>query len=491
MAPNRRILPASAIATFVVFSFLSSPVLAKPGFFQDALIKLPSDAADPNAADLIESLPGTPDLPFRQYSGYITVNETHGRALFYWFVEATEEPLQKPVTLWLNGGPGCSSLAGGLLSELGPFYPDKAGDGLYRNKYSWNSMSNMLFVESPAGVGFSYSNTTEDYVVGDERTANDAYQLLVGFFKKFPHYAASDFYISGESYGGHYVPQLADTIVRNNREKVADGPIINLKGFLVGNAWTDAGIDNYGALFYDWTHAIISDAAYYGVANTCDFNEVGPLLSISEKCSKYVQQAFREMGPINIYDIYADVCTYGKAARDETRHFAKQLARTGTPLAARHLLTAPPEYDPCIDDEVAIYLNRPEVQKAIHANVTHLPYAWTGCTEAIEYSRKDLLTSVLPVYRRLLKDGLRMLIFSGDVDAIVPVTGTRAWIGKLLLEEVEPWRPWVLDSQVGGYVTKYKGLTFSTVRDAGHMVPYTQPARALHLFKTFIQDGQL
>lgn len=84
-----------------------------------------------------------------------------------------------------------------------------------------------------------------------------------------------------------------------------------------------------------------------------------------------------------------------------------------------------------------------------------------------------------------------MLVYSGDVDAIVPVIGTRRWINKLDLAVEDAWRPWFVRGQVGGYVEVYDGLTLATVRDAGHMVPYTQPARAYHLFESFVLDKDL
>jgi serine carboxypeptidase-like clade II len=92
---------------------------------------------DRQQADLVESLPGQPsDVGFRQFAGYVTVNETHGRALFYWFFEASHDVKDKPVVLWLNGGPGCSSVGYGALEELGPFLVQKGGIAL--NPDAWN-----------------------------------------------------------------------------------------------------------------------------------------------------------------------------------------------------------------------------------------------------------------------------------------------------------------------------------------------------------------
>jgi len=158
-------------------------------------------------------------------------------------------------------GPGCSSLGYGAFQELGPFRVNSDGKTLYRNPYAWNegetiiniinlfhydaflsnyltyilmkyAVANVLFLESPAGVGFSYSNTTSDYDnSGDKSTAKDAYVFLINWLERFPQYKTRAFYITGESYAGHYVPQLASTILHNN--KLYNNTIINLKGISV------------------------------------------------------------------------------------------------------------------------------------------------------------------------------------------------------------------------------------------------------------------
>ncbi|KAH7554481.1 hypothetical protein JRO89_XS12G0223100 [Xanthoceras sorbifolium] len=108
--------------------------------------------------DRITSLPGQPKVSFQQFSGYVTVNKVVGRALFYWLTEAVHTPFSKPLVVWLNGGPGCSSVAYGASEEIGPFRINKTASGLYLNKFSWNTVANLLFLETPAGVGFSYTN---------------------------------------------------------------------------------------------------------------------------------------------------------------------------------------------------------------------------------------------------------------------------------------------------------------------------------------------
>ncbi|KAJ7549167.1 hypothetical protein O6H91_07G043400 [Diphasiastrum complanatum] len=433
----------------------------------------------------ILDLPGAPSVSFAQYSGYLTVDEQTGRSLFYWFVEADlPDPSSAPVTLWLNGGPGCSSVGGGMLSELGPFYPTKDGVHLQVNPHSWNKVSNLIFLESPAGVGFSYSNFTEDYVTNDAKTAEDSYVFLQRFWELYPEFSENPFYIAGESYAGHYVPQLAALILQ--RGKLEDSSV-NFKGIAVGNPLTDPAIDSYGAAFYWWTHALISDATFQGIVNSCNLSSIGPLQSGEySKCDQYVDAARQAMASINIYDIYVDICVSAQA-HSQAVHFIRKLNRNQkSAFGALPLLSD--SYDPCIDNEVELYLNRPEVQVALHANVTDLPYRWSDCSDIVDYSNEDLLTSILPLYQTLLQSGLQILVFSGDVDAILPVTGTRSWVSNLSLDVRKAWRPWFIHNQVGGYVTQYDGLLYATIREAGHMVPYTQPARALHLFESFVNN---
>ncbi|KAG6545935.1 hypothetical protein Mapa_012595 [Marchantia paleacea] len=150
-------------------------------------------SVSPFKDDLVTNLPGQPASTFRVFSGYVTVDENHGRALFYFFAEARNNPQSKPLTLWLNGGsqietlymsvgttlchlissglsgPGCSSVGVGAFYENGPFFIRK--NALATNTYSWNSESNMLYLESPAGVLFSDSNTSSDYHLNDEKTS--------------------------------------------------------------------------------------------------------------------------------------------------------------------------------------------------------------------------------------------------------------------------------------------------------------------------------
>ena len=118
--------------------------------------------------DLVTSLPGlSPNPPFAHYSGYLPVGS---KQMHYWFAESQGSPTNDPLVLWLNGGPGCSSMEG-MLYENGPFQILEDGKTVTLNNYSWNKLANMLYLESPAGVGFSWSSNQADYNNDDDGTA--------------------------------------------------------------------------------------------------------------------------------------------------------------------------------------------------------------------------------------------------------------------------------------------------------------------------------
>ncbi|KAI4990041.1 hypothetical protein ZWY2020_038404 [Hordeum vulgare] len=418
-----------------------------------------ADQSSMKAADMITALPGQPEgVDFNQYGGYVTVDEENGRALFYYLVESPSGASDKPLVLWLNGGPGCSSLGYGAMQELGPFRVTEDNKTLSRNMNAWNNVANVIFLESPAGVGFSYSNTSADYdLSGDERTADDAYVFLVKWLERFPEYKGRAFYISGESFAGHYVPELAATILLHNTYN--NRTIINLQGILVGNPYLDSNRNIKGAINYYWTHAVMSDEVYANITMNCDFDNVDGTYT-NAACSSAVD-AFQP-GNIDAYNIYAPVCIDG-------------------PNGGYHSSGYLPGYDPCSDYPTHAYLNDPAVQMAFHARMTK----WTGCTNL---NWTDAPMSMLPTIKWLIDSKLPIWIFSGDFDTVCSLPGTRYSIQDLGLSVTTPWRPWTAKEEVGGYVQQYAGgFTFLSVRGAGHLVPSFQPERALVMLSSFLQ----
>eukprot|EP01047_Picozoa_sp_COSAG01_P059591 COSAG01_NODE_7177_length_3317_cov_167.285270_3_plen_229_part_00 len=198
------------------------------------LLLLPSRCGAGIAKDAVPVLPGLAGaLPSKLFSGYL--EPSPGHMLHYIFMESWSDPKKDPVAVWMNGGPGSSSM-GGLFTELGPFvtsdrsFPN-GGAGPFTvqlNNFTWNKKASMLYLEQPAAVGFSYCNKSASCEFSDLSQADDTFYFLEKFFEGFPEFVDNDFFLTAESYGGIYVPTLArNLLTRPNK--------INFKGIAIGN----------------------------------------------------------------------------------------------------------------------------------------------------------------------------------------------------------------------------------------------------------------
>lgn len=429
----------------------------------------------------VTDLPGQPGVDFQHYAGYVNVNQKNGRFMFYWFYEASSQPDEKPLVLWLNGGPGCSSVGYGATQEIGPFLVDTNGLSLKLNPFAWNKVANMLFLESPVGVGFSYTQTSSDYDnIGDDFTANDAYEFLQKWFIKFPTYRNRTFYIAGESYAGKYVPELAELIHDKNK-----GPslYIDLKGILMGNPETSDADDWRGLVDYAWSHAVVSDETHKIIGDTCDFDSENTWSNL--ECTQGVDEVLKQYKEIDIYSLYTSLCTINST--NHTSGSMEVMFKASSKMMPRIM----GGYDPCLDDYARTYYNRPDVQKALHVSDGVQLKNWSICNLTIFSNWADSKPSVLPIYKKLIGAGLRIWVYSGDTDGRVPVLSTRYSLNALGLPITKPWRPWYHEKQVSGWYQEYEGVTFATFRGAGHAVPIFKPSSSLSMFTYFLQSESL
>ncbi|KAG4118827.1 hypothetical protein ERO13_D11G041600v2 [Gossypium hirsutum] len=429
--------------------------------------------------DKIVKLPGQPPrLSFQQFSGYVTVDYKKHTALFYYFVEAETDPASKPLVLWLNGGPGCSSLGVGAFSENGPFRPN--GEFLVKNDYSWNREANMLYLETPIGVGFSYSTNTSSYeAVDDEITARDNLVFLQNWYNKFPNYRHRDLYITGESYAGHYIPQLAKLMVEFNKKQ----NLFNLKGIALGNPVLEFATDFNSRAEYFWSHGLISDSTYNMFTSVCNYSRYVSEYyrdSVSPSCSKVMSQVSRETSKfVDKYDVTLDVCI--------SSVLSQSMAINPQQVSER--------VDVCVEDKIVNYLNRKDVQKALHARLVGVR-RWTVCSNILDYQLLNLEMPTISIVGSLIKSGIPVLVYSGDQDSVIPLTGSRSLVSRLAkeleLETTVPYRVWFEGKQVGGWTQVYGNiLSFATIRGASHEAPFSQPERSLMLFKSFLEGKPL
>jgi carboxypeptidase C (cathepsin A) len=460
---------------------------------------LPLAPAAP-AGDRILSLPGWPGaLPSPQYSGYLDL--PGGRKhLHYWFIGSEgADAAAAPVTVWLNGGPGCSSLDG-LVYEHGPFRFDAADPTkLVRFNYTWAKRSNLLYLEAPVGVGFSYSDDPADYNCTDDTTALDNLHAVEQFYALFPEFKANDLFLTGESYAGVYVPTLAEAIVQAIEAGTYTGA--PLKGIAVGNGCTGTKIGvcggartKYDAEFFAKSTAMLGPTLQAEIMENCDWSRPQ---TISTAC----QQSVDKMGPlldrINLYNVYGE-CISGDSGSGNVRHKApvSHLKNLISVDAEGARVRGP---DACIDSiEASNYINQAALQKAIH--VKPIAYRWKTCGSVPGWqytsTRENLPRDTYP----LLIQHMRVVIYNGDWDACVPWTDNQAWTRDMGYPAKDPWHPWTFDNlddtgvQVGGYAINYQvpagahNFTFITVRGGRHEVPETAPKRAFSMFSRLIAD---
>ncbi|XP_064477212.1 lysosomal protective protein-like [Ornithodoros turicata] len=435
--------------------------------------------------DEVTHLPGLEEQPqFRHYSGYLKAGST--RKLHYWFVESQGNPEADPVVLWLNGGPGCSSLEG-MLSELGPFQIDKTRPQLHLNPFSWNKVANVLFLESPAGVGFSYDPSQPvdyDYETSDDQTADDNYLSILDFFRKFPNFQENEFYVTGESYAGVYVPMLVQRILDGDND-------IKLKGYAIGNGYLDQGKLWISRLYFGYYHGLWSSRLWRSIIKHCCKED-----GLTEKCDFYngsmscrtdVHLALRNMNALNPYNIYAP-CEHTVSdpkiayIHNVLNLYMRNLSHFNAALKPEHFSTPP-----CTNDRsVTEYLNRKDVKAALH--VEESPLKWVLCSSVLRYAAQ--YSTMRGWVKKLVDAGrLRALIYNGDFDSVCDYLGDEWFVDSLGYEATSGYNPWFVDGQVAGYYRTHKGnLTFLTVKGAGHMVPEDKPQEALQMITRFLKN---
>lgn len=281
-------LASAALLAGTANALDARPFLRRAGTFSSSLLSsergaFPAD--DPPAplgpeSDLVTHLPGFGALPHPQYSGFLDASAAEpGTKLHYWFAQSSRDDYaSRPVVLWLNGGPGSSSVLG-WLQEMGPLLINRTG-GLMPNPWAWTLEANVIALESPAGVGYSYC---EAQLGGgacrntDNSTAAAALAALVDFFhNKFPALARNDFFITGESYAGVYVPTLARAILDHND---AGGSPVPIVGIAAGDPCTDNEFqrDSMDMLWYAHKYGFVPEEDFDLLWNRCRARYARPM----------------------------------------------------------------------------------------------------------------------------------------------------------------------------------------------------------------------
>ncbi|MCJ1361911.1 hypothetical protein MMC16_001012 [Acarospora aff. strigata] len=402
------------------------------------------------------------DPGVKQYSGYLD-DEEDDKHLFYWFFESRNDPKNDPVVLWLNGGPGCSSLTG-LFLELGPSSIDKNLNLVY-NPYSWNSNASVIFLDQPVNVGYSYSGSSVSNTIA---AGKDVYALLTLFFKQFPEYAHQDFHIAGESYAGHYIPVFSSEILSHKKTN------INLKSVLIGNGLTD------GLTQYEYYKPMACGQG--GWPAVLDEGECQAMDNALPRCQSLIQNCYDSESvwscvPASIYCNNALLGPYQRTGQNV--YDVRGKCEDSGNLCYTQL------------GWISKYLNQKSVMKALGAEVA----SYDSCN--FDINRNFLFQGdwMQPFHRLVpsILEKIPVLIYAGDADFICNWLGNRAWAEALDWPGKKAYNKVELsdlkldgDGRKIGQVKSSGNFTFMRLHAGGHMVPLDQPEASLEFLNRWI-----
>ena len=436
----------------------------------------------------------------KSYSGYADV--APNQHIFFWFFEAREvDPTAAPLTIWLQGGPGCSSMIG-VFQEHGPCRIDQNGRPV-NNPYSWSNVSNMLYIDQPAQTGFSYAipvpavldndaqeiiglpnNSCPDWASATSTcgtfsnpnvtlTATDTvsaapavWATLQGFMGVFPQYSRNKINLATESYGGHYGPVFAEYF-----KSQTTGPAIDLDTVLIGNGWIDAS-----KIYQSYYNFTVSPGNTYDYSpfNESVSNAIYDILWGPGHC---VDQMNACKGTNN-----TQICVYAQGVCGEVSQFYQDAQRDVYDI--REL-----SQDPFPPENYEVYLNTLEVQSAIGAYQNY-----TECSDFINlvfFDGNDFIsaTGLIQDLDKLILQDINLVLYHGDADFICN------WIsGEVVANEIDApgfgqagyENISTPDNTVHGQVKQAGLFSFVRVYEAGHEVPFYQPELALTMFSRAI-----
>ncbi|WEW55651.1 Cell death protease [Emydomyces testavorans] len=437
-------------------------------------------AAEKTAADYyVRSLPGQPETPLpKMHAGHVEVDREHNGNLFFWHFQNRHIANRQRTVVWLNGGPGCSSMDGALM-EVGP-YRLKDDHTLTYNEGSWNEFANLLFVDQPVGTGFSYVST-DSYLHELDEMADHFVTFLEKWFELFPEYEHDDLYFAGESYAGQYIPYIAKAILDRNQNKTTkmQNRVWNLKGLLIGNGWFSPVEQYQSYLPFAYKEKLLqsgSDAAK----------------RVEKAHSDCISELDRTGGRDQIHVSTCEIIL--TAILDGTKKDEKCTNMYDIQLTDKYPacgMNWPPDLE-----HLTPYLRRDDVTAALHIN-NDKKTGWRECTGAVSSNFKPHKSKPsVQLLPGLLESGVPIVLFSGANDFICNHIGTEQLVHNMKWSggtgfELSPgvWAPrhdWTFEGEAAGYYQEARNLTYILFYNASHMVPFDFARRSRDMLDRFM-----
>ncbi|KAI9491365.1 serine carboxypeptidase-domain-containing protein [Zychaea mexicana] len=444
------------------------------GLLTTLVATVAAQTADTYKIDKLPGLEATEAEILSQYAGHIEIApETHSN-LFFWMIEQANEKNTEKLIIWLNGGPGCSSMDG-LFLENGPY---RINPDLTVNISSggWQDHATVVYLDQPVGTGFSFADMN-GYTKDMNQIVDGFMVFLEKFFDIFPHLKEQDMYLAGESYAGTYIPYFTTRILQDNK-KAEDDIKYNIKGVAIGNGWISPE-HQYDA-YYD-----------FAVANNLLHDNYKKLAETTlDKCHK----ALKEDGD-NVA-VHSDTCERVLTTIIDSSVYIEDNAKYC--INQYDIRLTNEEYPSCgmawpyeLDD-VTDYLRTPELVKAVHADKQS--GGWTECASAVSRKLDDKNSkSAYGLLPGILEE-IPVLLFSGDQDLICNILGTQYLISNMTWNGAKGFKTavtqdWLIDEKSVGSYTEARNLTLVVINEGSHMVPYDKPIETLDMINRFMGVG--
>ncbi|KAJ7463398.1 Alpha/Beta hydrolase protein [Mycena galericulata] len=542
MASLRHVLLALLAAVPVVMS-QSNQSDALPSSFPHVYPGMPTGDYNPAWQKYFEVTAPLPNISFplpRSFAGNIDVQRAGhpNNTLFFWALESRSGSLttssNEPWGIWLNGGPGSSSMVGFFL-ENGPIRI--AADGtISANTYSWDTVADFIWIDQPVGTGFSTADAA-GYIADEDQMGADFMGFLENLVKVFPSLATRPLHLTGESYAGVYIPyimkayfSMAKPPVKIAKIAIGDGSIAADEVFellpaldviatypqLIGY---DQDVYNY---FKEQEHL-----CGYDINLTYPQDGIIPTVGFTDALDRDVP--FLEKAKYSKRGLVAEI-TQRYAALEPTERdlLARQRERASwkRDLSLRANGTLDPWYGCAllpefidyalnysapwtIDQDFNVYdithpddspdlsgtyLNDPRTRAALHAPTSK---DWE---ETFEYVFGDLENDPSPVPMNFLSEfatnatahSVSVILYSGNDDALIAHRGTEVTIQNTTFSGIQgftrkPSTPWTDDTgKFAGIVHQERGWMYVLFNGAGHLVSAKTPVAALTFLREFV-----
>lgn len=421
---------------------------------EDYVEKIPADPRNVNTSWFFLN---------NSYAGFVPTDDKGKNHLFYWFFESREECTKDtPLVIWLNGGPGASSMAG-LFLENGPFTMKDNGC-LEANPYSWNQRAHMLFWDQPVGTGYSCISGYQ-CVQSEREMAEQFVTALLNFYGRHLEYEENPLYITGESYAGKYIPYIAREITQRNKT----GADIRLQGIALGDGWM---------IPEQQTKYQIDYAYMLGLVDTNQRKRAEEMFDTfaDDLAQSRMEAAFKDGNAVSDYLV---ACGGGVNIYD-----------------VRSWSDAPIE--PLKD-----YLSSSVVKECLHVP-QEVEWAFSDAgSEVADNLMEDLMAPASAVIKEIVdvkkeeNPLYKVLLYTGNFDMSCGFTGTEKLLRQMKWDGQEEWKN--LDRKVWycqesaegekitqGYIKSCRNVTQIEIPMSGHQVPLYQPQISRNMIYNWI-----